>query len=93
MITGYFITAEQYLNKNRKAYKEMKVFLSAFGLLSKVKAAKLASHRWCLSSDIPTGKCEKTDRANDFYMSETRTSDNFDQYGMQQQTTTSDLRV
>ena len=30
IITGYFITAEQYFNKNRKAYEEMKVFLSAF---------------------------------------------------------------
>ena len=37
IITGYFITAEQYFNKNRKAYEEMKVFLSAFRLLSKVK--------------------------------------------------------
>ena len=48
----------------------MKVFLSAFRLLSKVKAAKHASRRWCLSSYIPTGKYEKTDRANEFYKSE-----------------------
>ena len=48
----------------------MKVFLSAFRLLSKVKAAKLTSRTWCLSSKIPTGKYEKTDRANEIYKSE-----------------------
>ena len=46
MITGFFITAEQYFNKNRKAYEEMKVFLSAFRLLSKVKAAILTTRTW-----------------------------------------------
>ena len=70
MIIGYFITAEQYFNKNRRAYEEMKIFLSAFRLLSKVKAAKLTSRTWCLSSDIPTGKHEKTDRVNEIYKSE-----------------------
>ena len=34
MITGYFIAPEQYFIKKRKAYEEMKVFLSAFRLLS-----------------------------------------------------------
>ena len=42
----------------------------AVGLLSKVKVAKHANRRWCLSSYIPTGKYEKTDRANEFYKSE-----------------------
>ena len=70
MITGYFSTAEQYFYKNRKAYKEMKVFLSAFRLLSKVKAAILTTRTWYLSSDIPTRKYEKTDRANEIYKSE-----------------------
>ena len=70
MITGYFITTEQYFNKNKSVSEEIKVFLSAFRLLSKVKAAKHASQRWCLSSDIPTGKYEKIDRANKFYKSE-----------------------
>ena len=49
MITGYLITAKQYFNKN----KEMNAFLSAFRLLSKVKAAKHTSRTcqgWCLSS-------------------------------------------
>ena len=69
-ITGYFITAEQYFNKNRKAYEEMKVFLSTFRLLSKVKAAILTTRTWYLSSDMPTRKYEKTDRANEIYKSE-----------------------
>ena len=74
------------LIKTKKAYEEMNVFLSAFRLLSKVKAAKHTSRtcrRWRLSSDIPTGKYEKNDRANEFYKSETRTSDNSDQYRTQ----------
>ena len=73
-------------SKNKKAYEEMKVFLSVFHLLSKVKAAKHTSRRWCFSSDIPTGKYEKTDRANEFYKSETQTSDNSDQYRTQHKT-------
>ena len=47
----------------------MKVFLSAFRLFSKVQAAKPISKRWCLSSDILTGKYEKTDQVNEFYKS------------------------
>ena len=39
-LTGYFITTKQYFNKNRKE--------NAFRLLSKVKAAKHPSRRWCL---------------------------------------------
>ena len=64
----------------------MNAFLSAFRLLSKVKAAKHTSRiyrRWCLSSDIPTGKYEKNDQAKEFYKSETQTSDNSDQYRTQ----------
>ena len=83
MINGYFITAKQYLNKNKKAYEEINAFLSAFLLLSKVKAAKHTSRtcrRWRLSSDILTGKYKKNDRPNEFYKSESRTSDNSDQY-------------
>ena len=48
----------------------MKVFLSAFRLLSKVKAAILTTRTWYLSSDMPTRKSEKTDRANEIYKSE-----------------------
>ena len=70
MITYYFITAEQYFNKNRKACEEMKVFLSAFRLLSKVKAAILTTRTWYLSSDMPTRKYEKTDQVNEIYKSE-----------------------
>ena len=62
----------------------MKVFLSAFRLLSKVKAAKHKSRRWRLSSDNPTGKCEKTDLANKFYKSETQTCNNSNQFRTQQ---------
>ena len=69
-ITGYFITPGQYFNKNRKAYEEMKVFLYAFRLLSKVKAAILTTRTWYLSSDMPTRKYEKIDRANEIYKSE-----------------------
>ena len=72
MITGYFITAEQYFNKNRKAYEEMKVFLYAFRLLSKVKAAIITTRTWYLSSNMPTRKYEKIDRANEIYKSELR---------------------
>ena len=42
MITGSFIASKQYYIINRKEYKEMKVFSSAFRLLSKVKAAKFS---------------------------------------------------
>ena len=48
----------------------MKVFLSNFRLLSKVKAAILTTRTWYLSSDIPTRKYKKTDRANEIYKSE-----------------------
>ena len=48
----------------------MKVFLSAFRLLSKVKAAILTTRTWYLSSNMPTRKYEKTDRANEIYKSE-----------------------
>ena len=48
----------------------MKVFLSNFRLLSKVKAAILTTWTWYLSSDMPTRKYEKTDRANEIYKSE-----------------------
>ena len=48
----------------------MKVFLYAFRLLSKVKAAILTTRTWYLSSDMPTRKYEKTDRANTIYKSE-----------------------
>ena len=48
----------------------MKVFLYAFRLLSKVKAAILTTRTWYLSSDMPTRKYEKTDRANKIYKSE-----------------------
>ena len=48
----------------------MKVFLSAFHLLSKVKAAILTTLTGYLSSDMPTRKYEKTDRANEIYKSE-----------------------
>ena len=50
--------------------EEMKVFLSAFRLLSKVKAAILTTRTWYLSSDMPTRKYEKTNRANEIYKSE-----------------------
>ena len=50
----------------------MKVFLSAFRLLSKVKAAILATRTWYLSSDMPTRKYEKTYRANEIYKSKLR---------------------
>ena len=65
-ITGYFITAEQYFNKNRKAYEEMKVFLYAFRLLSKVKAAIITTRTWYLSSDMLTRKYEKIDHRTKF---------------------------
>ena len=48
----------------------MKVFLYAFRLLSKVKAAIITTRTWYLSSDMPTRKYEKIDRANEIYKSE-----------------------
>ena len=48
----------------------MKVFLYAFHLLSKVKAAIITTRTWYLSSDMPTRKYEKIDRANEIYKSE-----------------------
>ena len=45
----------------------MKVFLSAFRLLSKVKVAILTTWTWYLSSDMPTRNYKKTDRENEIY--------------------------